>query len=69
MPDRRTGRRGDGRLRGLYAAVRRIVGMPDYDAYVAHLLACHPGATVPSEREYFDQYLKARYENGPTRCC
>jgi len=43
--------------------------MPDYDAYVAHVRACHPGAAVPSEREYFDQYVRARYENGPTRCC
>ena len=69
MPDGWTGGRPEGRLRRLHAAIRRIVGMPDYGAYVAHLRACHPGAPVPSEREYFDQYVKARYENGPTRCC
>lgn len=50
-------------------ALRRIVGMPDYHAYVEHVRACHPGAPVPTEREYFDQYVKARYEGGPTRCC
>jgi uncharacterized short protein YbdD (DUF466 family) len=69
MPDERTGARADGRLTTWWAAFRRIVGMPDYDAYVAHVRACHPGAAVPSEREYFDQYVRARYENGPTRCC
>jgi uncharacterized short protein YbdD (DUF466 family) len=63
MPDGRTG------LGRLYAAIRRIVGMPDYEAYVAHLRCRHPGAPVPSEGEYFDQYVKARYESGPTRCC
>jgi uncharacterized short protein YbdD (DUF466 family) len=59
----------EGRLAIWWAAFRHIVGMPDYDAYVAHVRACHPGAAVPSEREYFDQYVRARYESGPTRCC
>ena len=53
----------------LLAGFRRVVGMPDYAAYVAHLRAAHPDAPVPSEREYFDEYLKGRYESGPTRCC
>jgi uncharacterized short protein YbdD (DUF466 family) len=69
MSDEWTGGTVAERLAAWRAAVRRIVGMPDYGAYVAHHRACHPGAPVPSEREYFDQYLKARYENGPTRCC
>jgi uncharacterized short protein YbdD (DUF466 family) len=47
----------------------RICGMPDYEAYLRHLAACHPGRPVPSERQFFDEYLKARYEGGPTRCC
>lgn len=69
MSDRWTGARAAGRWAAWQAAFRRIVGMPDYDAYVAHFQGCHPGAAVLSEREYFDQYVKARYENGPTRCC
>ena len=69
MPDGRTGGRADGRLARLHVALRRILGMPNYQAYVAHVRACHPGAPVPTEREYFDQYVKARYEGGPTRCC
>ena len=51
------------------SALRRITGMPDYAAYVAHLRTAHPDAPLPSEREYFDEYLKGRYESGPTRCC
>ena len=51
------------------AILRRVVGMPDYETYVAHLVQKHPGCAVPSEREFFDQYVTARYSGGPTRCC
>ena len=51
------------------AVFRRVVGMPDYQAYVAHLQKKHPDCAVPSEREFFDQYVTARYSGGPTRCC
>jgi uncharacterized short protein YbdD (DUF466 family) len=53
----------------LLAAVRRICGMPDYDAYVAHLRRCHPERPLPGRREFFAEYLEARYGGGPTRCC
>ena len=53
----------------LVSVVRRIVGMPDYQAHIAHLRAAHPERSLPTERQYFDEYLKGRYESGPTRCC
>lgn len=43
--------------------------MPDYQEYIRHLRLMHPAWPIPSEREYFDQYLQARYGDGPTRCC
>lgn len=49
--------------------VRRVAGMPDYHSYVAHVRRCHPGRTVPSEREYYEDYVATRYGDGPTRCC
>jgi uncharacterized short protein YbdD (DUF466 family) len=48
---------------------RRIVGMPDYAAYIRHLQAVHPAWPTPSEREFFELYLRTRYGDGPTRCC
>ncbi len=57
------------RFRAMLLGIRRIVGMPDYAAYCAHLQRAHPASAMPSEREYFDTYLKDRYESGPTRCC
>lgn len=51
------------------STLRRIVGMPDYSAYVDHMRRRHPGCAVPTEREFFEQYVTARYSGGPTRCC
>ena len=50
-------------------AVRRIAGMPDYAAYVEHVRRCHPERAVPGEREFYEEFLRTRYEGGPTRCC
>lgn len=56
-------------LRRARAIVKRIAGMPNYEAYVEHLLMCHPERPVPDEREYYELYLKGRYEGGGARCC
>jgi len=56
-------------VRGLLSAVRRIAGMPDYAAHVEHLRRCHPERAVPSEREFYEAFVEARYADGPTRCC
>ena len=69
----RTGRRADGQTGGagrhIVAGLKRILGMPDYAAYVDHLRRCHPERPVPSEKEFFDQYVAGRYGNGASRCC
>lgn len=57
------------RLGEFLSMVRRVFGMPDYEAYLQHLRTCHPGHPLPTEREYFAQYVQARYGDGPTRCC
>jgi uncharacterized short protein YbdD (DUF466 family) len=43
--------------------------MPDYVAHVEHLHRCHPERPVPTERQFYEDYLRARYADGPTRCC
>ena len=50
-------------------ALRRVLGMPDYAAYLAHHRARHPDCPVPTEREYYDQYVVSRYGAGASRCC
>ena len=63
------GRAVSGAVARLGELLRRVAGMPDYGKYVEHLRRRHPGCPVPTEREYFEQYVAARYGDGPTRCC
>jgi uncharacterized short protein YbdD (DUF466 family) len=49
--------------------LRKIAGMPDYDAHVEHLRRCHPQLPIPSERQFFEDFVRARYGDGCTRCC
>lgn len=56
-------------LRRLAWLLRRLAGMPDYAAYLAHCEATHPDQPRLGEREFFEEYLRRRYEGGPTRCC
>jgi len=57
-------------MRGRIARfLRQLAGMPDYAAHLEHLRRYHPERGVPSEREFFEDYLRSRYAEGPTRCC
>jgi uncharacterized short protein YbdD (DUF466 family) len=51
------------------SALRRIAGMPDYAAHVEHLRRFHSGRPIPTEREFFEEFIRSRYGDGPTRCC
>jgi uncharacterized short protein YbdD (DUF466 family) len=57
------------RLERVLRVVRRVAGMPDYAAHVEHLRQSHPERPIPSRRQFYDDYLRARYADGPTRCC
>jgi uncharacterized short protein YbdD (DUF466 family) len=75
MPDRRgagvapdrAGLRAS--LSAVLSVIRRIAGMPDYPAHLEHLRRCHPERALPSEREFYEEFVRARYADGPTRCC
>jgi uncharacterized short protein YbdD (DUF466 family) len=56
-------------FRSFQRSVCRIAGMPDYDAHVEHLKRNHPGTPVPSKQQFYEEFIRARYEDGPTRCC
>lgn len=51
------------------SAFRQVAGMPDYAGYVRHLRLRHPSWPIPTEREFYEVYVNARYGDGPTRCC
>ncbi|BAL24402.1 YbdD/YjiX family protein [Azoarcus sp. KH32C] len=50
-------------------AARLMVGLPDYDTYVAHMKATHPDRPVMSYEEFFRERQEARYGGGSGRCC
>ncbi|AKU11480.1 MAG: hypothetical protein AzoDbin1_04287 [Azoarcus sp.] len=50
-------------------AARLMVGLPDYDTYVAHMKATHPDRPVMSYEEFFRERQEARYGGGTGRCC
>jgi uncharacterized short protein YbdD (DUF466 family) len=48
---------------------RAAIGLPDYDAYVAHVRARHPDSTPMDREAFFRERMQARYGRGRSRCC
>ena len=51
------------------AVVRRIIGAPDYSAYVKHMSEHHPECAPLTQAEFLDEQLTARYSTPGSRCC
>lgn len=50
-------------------AVRRIVGIPDYDAYVAHVRKHHPETEPLTPNAFLEKCWKDKYSQPGNRCC
>lgn len=50
-------------------AARLMVGLPDYDTYVAHTRSQHPDREPMSYEEFFRERQEARYSGSIGRCC
>ena len=57
------------RLRRAAAVLRRIIGVPDYERYVAHVQQCHPGTPPMSRAEFEESRLYDKYSRPGQRCC
>ncbi len=61
------------RFKGEFVRTARLmVGFPDYNAYVAHRQAQHPGDAIMSREDFFRERQLSRYgANGGkiSRCC
>ncbi len=56
--------------RYLAQSLRLMVGVPNYDTYVAHMRATHPDKTPMTYEEFFRERQQARYGGGGNgRCC
>ena len=58
-----------GGVRTLRQCLRLMVGVPEYDTYVAHMRNKHPHLTVMSYQEFFRERQEARYGGKVSRCC
>jgi uncharacterized short protein YbdD (DUF466 family) len=57
------------RMRGIRQTCRQVFGIPDYERYLAHAAAHHPGAPVLSRRDFCAQAIERKYGNSGPRCC
>jgi uncharacterized short protein YbdD (DUF466 family) len=51
------------------AAWLGVFGIPNYEAYVAHMRATHPGETPLGRGEFLAWALERRYAGRGPRCC
>lgn len=51
------------------SVIRRIIGAPDYDAYLSHMTARHPDQTPMTVREFERVRMVDRYNKPGSRCC
>ena len=50
-------------------ALRRVIGAPDYECYLAHVAQRHPGSVPLSRDEFARDALARRYDRPGSRCC
>jgi uncharacterized short protein YbdD (DUF466 family) len=56
-------------LRRAAAVLRRVIGVPDYDRYLAHVQACHPGTQPMTRQQFEESRLYDKYSRPGQRCC
>jgi uncharacterized short protein YbdD (DUF466 family) len=48
----------------------RVIGAPDYKAYLIHHAERHPGTAPMAEREYVKMFIERRFDGRSAgRCC
>jgi len=61
------------RWREAFAQARRtarlMVGIPDYETYLAHRRAAHPGEPALSRDDFHRNRTERRFGAGTSRCC
>lgn len=57
------------RLRRAAAIVRRVIGVPDYERYVAHVRECHPDREPMTRQAFEESRMYDKYSRPGQRCC
>jgi uncharacterized short protein YbdD (DUF466 family) len=56
-------------LASLANVVRRVIGVPDYERYLAHMRAHHHDQQPLDAHAFAQECLARRYERPGSRCC
>ncbi|MEP6508653.1 MAG: YbdD/YjiX family protein [Gemmatimonadales bacterium] len=57
------------RLAGIARAMRAVLGAPDYERYVEHVMVSHPGHEPMSRDQFVRDRMDNRYSRPGSRCC
>lgn len=55
--------------RNVWWYMGELVGDHDYEKYVAHMQANHPGCEIPSKKQFWRDRYRDQDANPGTRCC
>jgi len=50
-------------------SLRLMVGLPEYDTYLAHMERTHPDQPAMTYEEFFRERQEARYGGNRASCC
>jgi len=50
-------------------SLRLMVGLPEYDTYLAHMELTHPDKPAMTYEEFFRERQEARYGGSRASCC
>jgi len=50
-------------------SLRLMVGLPEYDTYLAHMERTHPDEPAMTYEEFFRERQEARYGGNRASCC
>jgi uncharacterized short protein YbdD (DUF466 family) len=57
------------RLASIAQALRAMLGAPDYERYLAHLIETHPGCEPMTRDEFMKVRMNEKYCRPGSRCC
>jgi uncharacterized short protein YbdD (DUF466 family) len=58
-----------GPLAAVARVIKQIIGVPDYERYVAHLRVAHPECEPLPRDAFMRERLEARYNRPGSKCC
>lgn len=57
------------RAHAVFAGLRQVFGIPDYERYLAHMAAHHSDDPVLTRRDFFARSIDRKYSRSGPRCC